>query len=98
MIFLLIFFLSLLKELSELSDKQNKDKIIEQDHPRYIDLIFFPPQIGPLIIWGIVIFYMIMPTRKVCNAQGRKYFWRLMMHCLISAAFPMSFPISWATD
>ena len=92
MIFLLIFLLSLLREMADLN---KKEKIPESSS--YVDFIF-PPVIGPLIIWFVIIFYMIMPTRKVCNAQGRKYFWRLMLQCLISAAFPMSFPISWATD
>lgn len=43
-----------------------------------VKLIFFKPQIGPLIIWSAIIFYFVMPAKKAFNAEGRRYFWRLL--------------------
>jgi hypothetical protein len=63
-----------------------------------LEHIKIPAEYGPIVVWVAILIYLCWPSTKVFNGLGRKYFWNLMLKCLISAIYPMVFVISWATD
>lgn len=97
MLFFSVFVLSVYREIYDYGTKHVKE-IGPYYYSPLVRYIPFPPSYGPLLIWVVVCVYFVVPTKKSLNGRGRRYFWRLMWTCLVSVFYPMTFPISWATD
>ena len=52
---------------------------------RFPDLVSFVPSIYlPLFVWIIFLGYILFPSKKYFNPEGRAYFYRLLKMILLS--------------
>jgi hypothetical protein len=58
----------------------------------------FPIEYSPFLVWILYLGYIFFPNREVFNAEGRKYFYRVLVDMLKSPCSRVSFVISWVTD
>jgi len=73
--------------------------LIESDlgsFSQYID--FLQKKYIALIIWFVLIGYMLFPSKKYCNGQGRLYVFRLLQRIVCLSFFHVDFIMNWATD
>jgi hypothetical protein len=60
-----------------------------------MDLIFYDPSMGPLILWAIFMMYMLFPAKNSLNGRGRWWFSKLILLSLISPFYKLGFKENW---
>ena len=59
-------------------------------------LTFLPKEYTPLFVWLSIFIYMLVPSRRIFNGQGRAWLFNIWKRILTFR--PLSFPLIFATD
>lgn len=71
----------------------------DRKHEDYSMIVaFIPKNHLPLIIWGVLLIYMLFPSKKVFNGRGRWFMFSLLFEVFFCAPFFVNFNATWVND
>ena len=73
--------------------------ILDKNYHQYASMFFFMGRIYyPLTIWILLLGYMLFPSRKKCNGQGRYYMLRYIWYIVFFFIYKCNFIIRFISD